>query len=307
MYDNLNARSSLPDEEAEKALACSPAFAGHDGEANAKGWLTTEYRGLRIGYRRENRMVRIRGSLQTFHHGHNMGQFSADQVRQACTELAAVVGLAPEALQIAGLEAGVNLPSAVSPRPFLENLASHKRSPFTATKPPRGVTRPLEYGAFHGDYWVKAYDKGRYSQLQGRPLPATAPPHLLRFEVVYTRARPLLRLTGLPVLTLADLPKPEVMAAIRENILIHWNATEHRHLMQESDFTGLSLSDAALLALADNTAFWEAMKKEQPESTYKRNRRRAKDLLGQRATASPYTDTLHQELAGMAPTPEAHI
>ncbi|WP_139925237.1 hypothetical protein [Hymenobacter sp. DG01] len=154
---------------------------------------------------------------------------------------------------------------------------------------------------------MKAYDKGRYSQLQGRPLPATAPPHLLRFEVVYTRARPLLRLTGLPVLTLADLPKPEVMAAIRENILIHWNATEHRHLMQESDFTGLSLSDAALLALADNTAFWEAMKKEQPESTYKRNRRRAKDLLGQRATASPYTDTLHQELAGMAPTPEAHI
>lgn len=306
MYDSLNARSSLPDEEAEKALALSLAFADHDGEPNAKGWLTTVYRGLRIGYKRENRRVRIRGSLHTFHHGHNMGQFSAAQVRQACTELAAAVGLAPEALQIVGLEAGVNLPSTVSPRLFLENLANHKRSPFTATKPPSGATRPLEYGAFHGDYWVKAYDKGGYNRLQGRPLPSTAPPHLLRFEVVYTRARPLLRLTGLPVLTLADLPKPEVMAVIRENILTHWNATEHRHQMQESDFTGLSFSDGLLLLAADNAAFWKAMERTS-ESTYKRKKKRLRELLAQRATANPYTDTLHQELAVMAPVPEGQI
>lgn len=308
MYDNLNARSSLPDEEAEKALALSPAFAGHDGEPNAKGWLTTEYRGLRISYKRENRMVRIRGSLHTFHHGHNMGQFSAAQVRQACIELAAAVGLAPEALQIVGLEAGVNLPSTVSPRPFLENLAGHKRSPFTAIKPPKGSTRPLEYGAFHGDYWVKAYDKGGYSRLQGRPLPSTAPPHLLRFEVVYTRARPLLHLTRLAVLTLADLPKSEVMAAIKDNILAHWNATEHRHQIQESDFTGLNFSDGLLLLAANNALFWKAMKKQsKSDSTYKRKQKRLKELLSQQVTVNPYTDTLHQQLASMVPALEVQI
>ncbi|UOG76819.1 hypothetical protein MTX78_09510 [Hymenobacter tibetensis] len=297
MYDSLNARSTLPDEEAEQHLARSPAFLDNDGATDAKGWVRVQRRGMRIDYKPDSRELRVRGSLQTFAQGHNLGTFTAPQVHQACTDLAAYVGLPPDSLRIVGLEAGVNIPVATSPRPFLESLASHKTAPFAATKPPHGATRPLEYGAYHSDYWVKVYDKGKYSQLQGRSLPATGPPHLARYEVVYRRARPLVQLTGLAQLTLADLPKPEVLAVVLADIQRHWNLIQHRHHMQDSDFDGLTFSEAALLAVADNTAFWEAMRKKQAPSTYKRNRARAKELLAQRAEVNPYDDALNKELA----------
>ncbi|QNE40901.1 hypothetical protein F1C16_15685 [Hymenobacter sp. NBH84] len=296
MYDYVNLRATLPDSEAEQRLGRAPAFASSDGATDAKGWVRVQHRGLRIDYFPETRKVRIRGSLHTFAQGHNLGRFTAADVTKACADVAAVVDLPPESLAVVGLEAGLNIPSANSPRPFLENLASHKGAPFAAMKPPNGATRPLEYGAYHSDYWVKLYDKGKYSQLQGRPLPANGPPHLLRYEIVYRRIRPLLRLTGLESLTLADLPRPEVMAVVQADISTHWKLTHHR-TMQNPDYTGLNFSDATLLVVADNLAFWAAMKKSQPASTYKRHRRRAQELLAQRAEASPYDEALTQELA----------
>lgn len=303
MYDNLNARSTLPDEEAEQHLARSPAFIDNDGATDAKGWVRMQRRGMRIDYKPDSRELRLRGSLQTFSQGHNLGIFTASQVRQACTDLAAYVNLPLDSLRNLGLEAGVNIPVDTTPQPFLQSLASHKKAPFTATKPPYGATRPLEYGAYHGDYWVKLYDKGKYSQLQGRPLPTNGPPHLARYEIVYRRARPLLRLTGLEVLTMADLPKPEVMAAILADIQTHWHLIQHQYHMQESDFDGLTFSEAALLVVADNTGFWEAMRKKQPASTYKRNRARAKQLLAQRTEVTPYDKALAQELARLEVVP----
>lgn len=120
-----------------------------------------------------------------------------------------------ERLTVRRLEVGLNLLVPTPPRPFLKSLISHKKRLFKALNPPAGAARPLEYSAFHSAYRLKFYDKGAYARLKGEPHP---PGHLLRYELVYTQARPLLTTTGLATLTLADLPRPPVRAAFRAQL-----------------------------------------------------------------------------------------
>ena len=166
--------------------------------------------------------------------------------------------------------------------------------------PPRGTTRPLEYAALHTERKVKLYDKGRYSQIQGRPLPATGPPHLLRYEIVYMRVRPLAKMLGLEVLTVADLHRSEVLIVLAAELKKQWNRIRYKQDMKESDFAGLDISDSSLLIAASLPAFWKAMKKQTPSSTYKRYQRRAKQLLEQqkqRTQINPQDEALALELS----------
>jgi hypothetical protein len=238
----------------------------------------------------------VRGSLHTFAHGHNAGRFTAPEIGAACAELAEALAMPPAWLTVRRLEAGVNLRVPTAPRPFLESLVSHKKSRFTALNPPPGAVRPLEYGAFHSAYRLKFYDKGAYARLKGEPHP---PGHLLRFEVVYTQARPLLTAIGQNTLTLADLPRPPVLAAVAAHLRLHWNTTQRRTPL---DYTGLSLSDSALLHAATDLAFWEAMRRTQPRATYQRNRARAAQLLQhlkQRTEPHPFEAVLAHELEAL--------
>jgi hypothetical protein len=282
----------LPNAAAEQRLARGPAFAHSSGEPDKYGRLRAAYRGLRLEYAPATRWGRIRGSLHTFAHGHNAGLFTAPEIGAACAELAEALAMPPTWLTVRRLEAGVNLRVPTAPRPFLESLVSHKKSRFTALNPPAGAVRPLEYGAFHSAYRLKFYDKGAYARLKGNPSP---PSHLLRFEVVYTQARPLLTAIGLTSLTLADLPRPPILAAVAAHLRLHWQHTQRRTPL---DYTGLSLSDAALLHAATDVSFWEAMRTSQPKATYQRNRARAAQLLGQlqhRTTAHPYEAVFARE------------
>ncbi|ALW84163.1 hypothetical protein AUC43_03045 [Hymenobacter sedentarius] len=240
--------------------------------------------------------LQIRGSLHTFAHGHNLGTFTAAEARAACAELAGVLDVPPERPTVHRLEVGLNMPVAFSPRQFIESLASHKNRPFVALTPPPKASRPLLYGAHHSDYRVKFYDKGAYSRLQGRHLPDTAAPHLLRYEVVFERQRPMLTVTGLSTLTLADLPRPPVIAAFANHLRTHWNLTQRRQHMNYAD---LSLSDAALLHAATDVAFWEIMRATQPRSTYARNKARATALLRERTEPHPYDAVFARELASI--------
>ncbi|ALD21322.1 hypothetical protein [Hymenobacter sp. DG25A] len=295
MYDNQHLHFLLPafDAGAEQRLARSPAFAQVSGEPDSRGRLRASYRGLRLDYVPATRWGRVRGSLHTFAHGHNAGRFTASEIEAACAELSEVLAMPAEWLTVRRLEVGLNLSVPTPPRPFLESLISHKKSLFTALNPPAGAARPLEYCAFHSAYRLKFYDKGAYARLKGEPHP---PGHLLRYELVYTQARPLLTATGLATLTLADLPRPPVRAAFLAQLRLQWNLTHRRTPM---DYTGLPLSDSALLHAANDVAFWEAMRKTQPRATYKRNRARAMQLLQQgqqRTEAHPYEVVFTREL-----------
>ena len=294
MYDNTHLHLTLPDEAAERRLAGSEAFAGADGQPDHRGRIRAAYRGLRLEYAPETRFLRVRGSPHTFAQGDNSGTFTASEVATACRDLAGALDMPAEWLTVHKLEVGVNLPVADSPRAFLESLASHKNSPFTAFKPPAGAARPLEYNAYHAAYRVKVYDKEAYNRSHGRYPPSTATPHLLRYELVFERMRPMCTVTGLPILTLADLPRPPVMAAFAAHLRTHWNLTQRRDPM---NYTSLSLFDAALLHAANDVAFWKAMQQGQPRNTYARNRAKAKALLLERAKPHPYDATFARELA----------
>ena len=298
VYDNTALHLTLPsnDPGAEQRLARSVAFAESDGQPDERGRIGAVHRGLRLKYSPTTGFLQVRGSLHTFAHGHNLGTFTAAEARAACAELASVLDVPPERLTVHRLEVGLNLPVAESPRQFLESLSSHKNSPFVALKPPAGAARPLEYGAHHAAYRIKIYDKGLYSRLQGRHPPNTDAPHLLRYEVVFERQRPMLTVTGLSALTLADLPRPPVMAAIANHLRTHWNDTQRRHHMNYAD---LSLADAALLHAATDVAFWEIMRATQARSTYARNKARATALLRERTEPHPYDAVFARELASI--------
>ena len=294
MYDNTHLHLVLPDADAERRLANSEAFAEADSELDSRGRVRAAYRGVRLIYDPKPRLLLIRGSLHTFAQGDNAGVFTAAEVATACRDLAGALDMPAEILTVRKLEVGVNLPVADSPRAFLESLASHKNAPFTAYKPPAGATRPLEYNAYHAAYRVKVYDKGTYNRLQGRYSPGTAAPHLLRYELVFERMRPMCKITGLDIITLADLPRPSVMTDFADHLKTHWKLTQRHDPM---NYTGLSLSDAALLFTANDIAFWDAMRQGHPRSTYARNRAKAKKLLLDRAEPHPYDATFARELA----------
>ena len=294
MYDNTHLHLVLPDADAERRLAESEAFAEADSQLDHRGRIRAAYRGLRLEYAPETRFLRVRGSPHTFAHGDNSGTFTAPEVATACRDLAGALDMPAKSLVVRKLEVGVNMPVANSPRAFLESLASHKNAPFTAYRPPAGATRPLEYNAYHAAYRVKVYDKSAQNRLQGRYPPSTAAPHLLRYELVFERMRPMCTITGLRIITLADLPRPSVMAAFAAHLRAHWKLTQRHDPM---NYTGLSLFDAALLHAANDVAFWKAMQQGQPRNTYTRNRTKAKALLLERAEPHPYDATFARELA----------
>ncbi|WP_324675543.1 hypothetical protein [Hymenobacter sp. GOD-10R] len=282
-------------------LSRSPAFYEATSEPDERGRIRSAYRGFRLDYFYATGEIQGKGSLQSFAQGSNVARFTAQEIKAACIDLASAVDLPPEQLQISRLEAGVNLPLAESPKEFLAGLMSHQKALFTATDPPSKATRPLLYNAYHTERRLKFYDKGEYNRLQGRPLSPDGPPHLLRYEIAYQRAKILQRLTGLPELTLANLYEPQVLEALANDLVKQWECTQRHQLM---NYNGLSLAEATLLHVATDTAFWEAMRKTLPRSTYERNRSRAQALLQQRREPHLYDQVFARELNELLPSPE---
>ena len=303
MYDDLHLRFELPAPYAvaERALANSPAFAHatQEDDDNGRPRIRAKYKHLRITYWPDQRRGLVRGSLHSFAHGTNGTSFPADEVTRACAELAAAIALPPDALIISRLEVGVNLEVPTAPRTFLELLDHHKHSPFAAMVPPAGVSRPLGYVAGHADYRVKVYDKGAHLARQGKPLPKGR--HLLRYEVGFTRAREVLKVTGRPQLTLADLPDPAVMEAFAAHLQKQWGLIARR---MDFDYNGLRMGDSQLLRAGADTKFWEGTRATTPASTYKKTKARHRKLQQQaaaRAGSHPCDLLLPKQLEALLP------
>ncbi|MBX0291014.1 hypothetical protein K3G63_11220 [Hymenobacter sp. HSC-4F20] len=302
MYDNLHLTFHLPEpaDEFVAALAQSPAFAGFDGQTDSRGRVRVQYRGMRIEYVPGECKGRVRGSLHTFTQGSNVGMFSAAEAAQAAKGLAASLGLPPEMFIVRKLEAGVNLVVPSSPRSFLETLSHHKKSPILPISPPAGRLRPLEYQAVHLNYRLKYYDKGEYARRQGVPLPMDCS-HLLRFEVVFTRARNLNKLTGRTNVTLQDLSAPDVLRMVATHVLEQWKQTVRR---TPPDYSGLPIAHAALLYAGADLSWWESVRPHTPKSTFKRYQaqyRQLQERTKQVEGPHPYDILLAEHMRELCP------
>lgn len=302
MYDNLHLHFRLPEpvHEFEVGLANSPAFASSAGQLDDKGRLDVKHRGMRIEYVPSENWGRVRGSLHTFAQGSNVGMFNTADVVEATAALASCMGLPPEVFITRKLEAGVNLVVPSSPRPFLETLSHHRKSPFYAVPPPTGYTRPLEYVATHADYRLKYYDKGTYATRQGTPLPMGCR-HLLRFEVVFTRVRQLSKLTGRTNLTLVDLAAPDVLRKVAAYVHEQWKTTIRR---LPPNYSNLSMAHAALLNSGADLGWWELVRPHTPKSTFKRNQalyRHLQKQVKQQEGLHPYDLLLADHMRELCP------
>ena len=123
------------------------------------------------------------------------------------------------------------------------------------------------------------------------------PPHLLRLEAVYLRARALL-LPGLPgPLTLAHLPAPATLAIFANHLRRLWAQVQHRTAMEFPP--NLTPNEAALLVAGALSEYWDAIRPTAAPATYKRARARFNELReaqAQHAGPHPITPLLETEL-----------
>jgi hypothetical protein len=301
VYDNIHLYFQLPagDDEAFTRMTMSSAFVhGTPGFDNFQ-CLRIAYRGLRIDYWSSQRRGRIRGSLHTFALGHNRGTFTAAMVASACEELAQVVGVPGTLLRVVRLEIGVNLATPTSPYAFLTSLSHHKRKPFYPTEPPRNCSQPLLFVATYQDYRVKFYDKAKYARSKGE-IPKVDG-YLLRFEVAFSRSRPLLKLIQRQHLTLSDLPAPELLTVFASHLQKHWQLSKRK---TPKIFEGLPIQDAILLHASDVLEIWRSARKSTPTRTLRHYKRRSEKLWEasqQRTPPHPYEELFLQRLVDLLP------
>jgi hypothetical protein len=125
--------------------------------------------------------------------------------------------------------------------------------------------------------------------------------YLLRFEVVFSRSRPLLKLIQRQHLTLFDLPAPELLNVFAAHLQKHWQLSK-RH--KPNVFEGLPIQDAILLYASDVPEIWRSARKSTPARTLRHYKRRSEKLLeaSQHRTAPhPYEELFLQRLVDLLP------
>ena len=245
-----------------------------DGVQDKYGREQVKWQGLTISMYSAKRMVIVEGALPTFANGNNLHLLTYPEMVSACAELAAAVGLPGYRLPLVGIELSNDLDSTTSPQPFLQSLQYHKGSKFAIRDAPKGTARPQEYIATHADYRAKLYDKGAAEARRGNSLPSGQ--HRTRFEVVMTRARPINALWNRSETTLADLTSLEFYAAAALELEQQWKAVVRT---QPLDLTGLKGKDRLLLGAGANPEWWRGLKADRALITYKRTRKRYRELV----------------------------
>jgi hypothetical protein len=301
MFDWIKAIANDLDTPEIDAVRRCPAFAAKwDGVQDKFGReQVKDYQGMTVSLYPGKGVLIVEGALPTFANGNNLHLLTYPEMVSACAGLAAAVGLPGSRLPLVGLELSNDLDSTTSPRPFLQSLLHHKGSKFTARKPPKGVARPLEYFAAHADYSAKLYDKGTWEKRHGNRLPAGQ--HRTRFEVVCSRARAINALWNRSETTLTDLTSLEFYAAAAAQLEQQWSAIVRE---QSLDFTGLKKNDRLLLGAGASSEFWRGLKADSPLVTYKRTRKRYRELVegsAKRVGPDVYAQRFPLALAALLP------
>ena len=300
MFDDCTSVAKDLTPEEITAIWQADAFAASDGVLDKYERLEVEnYKGLTVTLYPNQRKLRVQGSFATFAKGHNVQLLTHSELVSTIPALAAAVGLSASRLLVVGVELSLDLDSTTSPQPFLETLQQHKHSRFNAIKQRKGVARPLQFVASHANYDVKVYNKGAWAKQQGNPLPAGQ--YKARLEVVFTRARNINALWNRLETTLADLTSFEFYAAAAAHLEQKWKEIIRTRPL---DFTGLKSAEKLLLGAGANPEFWRGLKADRAPITYKRTRKRYRELVeesAKRIGPDAYDQQVARALAAILP------
>lgn len=244
----------------------------------------------------------VKGSLHSFHQGHNADRFNHAALIESIGSLSEALGVTADVLTVYGMEFGVNLPQPKRPTAFLDTLRLHRRGRFYPMKTKGDRGRPLGFTAMHEQYAVKCYDKGQCARLMNPYYNREA----LRFEVRVSNIKWVLKKVGRPALTLADLPDLTLMQQLGDILEQEWRESLPPPMPELSGFTP---NEVWMMLASRNVEEFELYLSTLVESKRAYIRKKVRQLQARSLAAEhPLTVLLQAELTQvLSPTPIAVV
>lgn len=253
--------SDLKTKKREKTITTT-----HRGEFETYGLIVKEVENFTTG--KTAHYLTIKGSLHKNHFGgHNYEPFTFEllqaQIKHVCNSLC----IEPETAQISAIEVGLNISTPFEAHPFIsQNIIAYKGQQFSKYKPGRDG-KSLGIVSHLSQYAVKIYDKGLQYDFPG---------NLLRFELRFLKMQPINR-AG--VKTLADLQNIEVYNRLKSLLLDAWQNVLIYDIPGPVKELPINQTEGELLRNGRNPKFWEKLKRERGNDSYKYHVGRFKKLV----------------------------
>ena len=233
------------------------------GELNETDARCADYCGLTFTHYPSG-YTTLHGSIHKYAQGGtNWGDFNFTKFQATIAELCERFDLDPTTMHLLHLEAGANIVPPIPTPDALKAFVCHREGhPFSSMRTQGGTSLGLEL--YRDQYGIKIYDKGRQYGL---------PSHLLRFEVKFTKGKPL---NVLGIHTVGDLLNPWAWDALRDRVL---GIFDELHITEPGiRLHRLSTSQRTFCTLATTPAYWQGRTRGQ---RYKDRKRYAAIVAGQ--------------------------
>jgi hypothetical protein len=185
----------------------------------------------------------LHGSIHKYRQGGtNSGDFTFTEFQATIAELCERFDLDPANMHLLQLEAGVNIVPPISTPDALKAIVCHREGhAFSPMRTQGGTSLGLEL--YRDQYGIKIYDKGRQYGLPG---------DLLRFEVKFTKGKPL---NSLRIHNMGDLLNLKAWDALRIRVL---GIFDELHITEPGiRLHRLSISQRTFCTLATTPAYWQ--------------------------------------------------
>jgi len=250
MFDGINALYKIPERDSRiAALTCWEVLINEQTGQKVNDSKAAVFRGLHLTHKPSAHggyNFIIKGSLHKWFNAgtDNAGRFSMADVQTAVNSFCYVFEIAPERVELHGLEIGINIPLPFPALRILKNAICYKGRSFTPMDK-RNVRLGIVCSL--SDYEVKMYDKAVQSKTSG---------NMLRLEVKVNKMR-FLNAYGFDSLAdLTDTRKAyatrQVLADVLDNIMWTDTAANLNRMNDREQKQWLHLS---------NPKSWEALHK----------------------------------------------
>jgi hypothetical protein len=238
-----------------------------------------QWKNMRIVYYPRCRVMEIRNSIHKLYNilyangrSDNSNDFTLQQLKKIVMYLAELFETDLNDIVLQGrFEFGVNIIiDKMNPNEVFQRYISYKSvriNPFETIPAKRG--KPKHRSCYLSDYRIKAYQKELMSNLN-----VSIGKRVMRYEVVTTELRMLRKITGLNVITLADLIQPEIWTRLKGFILSTYDKIQKIPIVTSD----ISLLDLAEINLYCSNIFYTDTKKVIGETKMKLIRRDQKEV-----------------------------
>jgi hypothetical protein len=221
----------------------------------------------------------LHGSIHKYaQDGTNWNDYTFEQFRATITELCQTFDLSPKTMRLLQLEAGVNVVPPISTTEMLQAIVCHREGhAFSPMRSHIGASLGLEL--YRDQFGIKIYDKGWQYGLPG---------DLLRFEVKFTKGKPL---QSLGIYSVNDLLNLGAWKRIQDRVLAIF---DELHITEPSiDLASLTSSEQTFVTVATAPAYWQSLTKGQRYNA----RRKYADIVA-RNTDTTLKELLRSSIAG---------